>query len=634
MKNQISRRHFLKGMLAGAVTMSAGSAINVFAEEKAEGVNIYTPGTYSAKAQGMGEVTVTMTFSESAITDVELDVAGETQGIGQAAAEELKNKLMGAQSWDIDGVAGASITSNAVSEAALNCVAQAMGVDAESLKGDAGAAEETLGEATETKETDVVVCGAGAAGLMAALNLARGGHKVTVLECGANAFGSNFSMCGGPAACETKLQEEENEWVSLDTLFNHMYDYSNTAVNAKLLRKVLSKTGQAMNDMIDLGIPMTLWPDVYDNGFRARHLFSVDGQERIEPIVKDIEANGGEFIYAAKAKEPVIEDGKVVGVKAKTENGVLEVRAKAVLVTTGGFLGNKDMQKQYLNTTIFPLGNTASDGSGIELAHKAGAVNDRTFAVLGNEAGGVSKATQGWPFDKEWKNNNVHYTYWLFGGLYTDADGYRFINEEKVARLPLAIGGEAILRQGKAYVVLDEDMYQGIKEKGIYEFMGSPEEWVSGSEADFYYNREADVDAQLQTAIDEGWAVKADTLAEIAEAFGLKNLESTVEEYNSFCESGEDTEFYKSKTFLKPVQNGPFYCFEYVPSAWGTNGGIKVNANLQALNNENQPIEGLFVAGVDIGSMYTMPYYDNPGSSVGLAVGSGVLAAEEIAKVL
>ncbi|MDO4633499.1 MAG: FAD-binding protein [Eubacteriales bacterium] len=633
MAREISRRQFMRGMLAGAATLSAGSAMHVFAAENEASVNMYTPGTYSAKAQGMGEVTVTMTFSETAITDVQLDVAGETPEIGQAAAEELKAMLLNKQSAEIDAVAGASVTSKAVSEAALDCVAQAMGVDVESLKSGADA-EEALGDAAETKETEVVICGAGAAGLMAALNLTREGRKVMILECGANAFGSNFAMCGGPAACETKLQEQENEWVSLDKLFNHMYDYSNTAVNAKLLRKVLSKTGKAMNDMIDLGIPMTLWPDVYDNGFRARHLFSVDKQERIEPIVKEIEANGGEFIYGAKAKEPVCEDGKVVGVKAKTADGVLEVRAKAVLVTTGGFLGNEEMQKQYLNTTIFPLGNTACDGTGIELAHKAGAVNDRTFAVLGNEAGGVSKATTGWPFDPEWKNLNVHYTYWLFGGLYTDADGYRFINEEKVARFPLAIGGEAILRQGKAYVVLDSDMYEGIKEQGIYAYMGSPEEWVSGSEAEFYYNKEADVEAHLQQAIEEGWAVKADTLAEIAEKFGLKNLETTVAEYNGYCESGEDTEFYKSKTFLKPVQNGPFYCFEYVPSAWGTNGGIKVNANLQALNNENQPIEGLYVAGVDIGSMYTMPYYDNPGSSVGLAVGSGVLAAEEIAKVL
>ena len=100
--------------------------------------------------------------------------------------------------------------------------------------------------------------------------------------------------------------------------------------------------------------------------------------------------------------------------------------------------------------------------------------------------------------------------------------------------------------------------------------------------------------------------------------------------YNSYCETGVDEEFYKPAPFLKAVAKAPFYIFEYVPSAWGTNGGVKVNAHLQALDDENRAIEGLYVAGVDTGSMYTHPYYDNPGSSVGLALGSGVLAAREI----
>ncbi len=642
-KKQISRREFIKGLAAGAAWTAAAGVLGTgitFAEESAAAEGLYTPGTYTASAQGMGTVSVTMTFSDSAITDVVLDVSGETEGIGVAAGDTLKEALMAAQSAEIDGVAGASITSNAVKEAALDCIAQAMGVDVSSLQEtetEAAAAEteaSELGDADTVYEAEAVICGAGAAGLMAAMNLCRAGKKVIIVESGANAFTSNFSMCGGPAACETKLQQEEDEWVSLDTLFTYMYDYSNTSVNAKLLRKVLSKTGKAIDDMMDLGIGMELWPDAYDNGFRARHYILPEGEERIAPIVNDIEANGGQFLYGYKAKEPVVEDGRVVGIKAQGANDVIEVRASAVLVTTGGFLGNEEMQKQYLNTTVFPLGNTASDGSGITLAHKAGAVDDRAFAILGNECGAVSKATKGWPFTPEWTNVNEHYGYWLFGGLYTDADGYRFINEEKVARLPLAIGGEAMVRQGKAYVVIDSDMYEGIKAQGIYAYMGSPAEWVAGEEADYYSTTEENAEEHLQQAIEEGWAVKADTLAEIAETFGLANLEQTVADYNTYCESGVDEEFYKSPIFLKPVQTAPFYCFEYVPSAWGTNGGIKVNANLQALDGDNQPIEGLYVAGVDIGSMYTMPYYDNPGSSVGLAIGSGVLAAEEIEKIL
>ena len=292
------------------------------------------------------------------------------------------------------------------------------------------------------------------------------------------------------------------------------------------------------------------------------------------------------------------------------------------------------MQKKYLNTSVLALGNTSSDGTGIELAHKAGGGDDRIFAVLGNECGAVAPTTTGWPFTEEWANKNEHYGYWLFGGLYTDGNGERFINEEQVARFPLAIGGEALIRQGKTYCVMDSDYYNGVMNEGIYAYLGSPAEWVAGEEADYYKTTPENADAHLEQAIAEGWAYKADTIEELADHFGLTHLAETVKNYNDYCANGKDEEFYKSATFLKPVATAPFYIFEYAPSAWGTNGGIKVDASLRALDENNEPIEGLYIAGVDTGSMYSMPYYDNPGSSVGLALGSGVLAANEIIAAL
>ena len=123
MKN-LSRRDFLKGALASTAAVAASSIVG--APVLAEGA-IYTPGTYSAQAQGMGTVTVTMTFSETAITDVVLDVSGETAGYGKDAAEALKAALMNAQSAEIDGVSGSTITSNAVMKAADKCIKQAKG---------------------------------------------------------------------------------------------------------------------------------------------------------------------------------------------------------------------------------------------------------------------------------------------------------------------------------------------------------------------------------------------------------------------------------------------------------------------------------------------------------------------------
>jgi len=491
---------------------------------------------------------------------------------------------------------------------------------------------ETSAQASQTIDCDVVVVGAGAAGLMASYQLTQAGYDVQLLEKGASAAASNFSMCGGPNACETKLQKQEGEWVSLKTMYDYMYDFSRTSVNAKLLRKVLAGTGPSIDAMLDLGVQMTLWGDPYGVGFRGRHFFTDEGLARTDPLTKAIEAAGGTIVYKADANRILMEDGRATGVQADVDGTVTDFRAKAVLICTGGFIGGEEMQMEHFNTKVFPLGNTLSDGTGINMVLAAGGVLDRNFAVLGNECGAVSPATEGWPFTEDWANKNEHYGYWLFGGLYVDATGNRFIDEGKVAALPLAVGGEALVRAGKAFVIMDSAYYEGLQEKGVYEYLGSPAAWTAGEENTFYSPTAENAEAHLQQAIDEGWGCKADTIAEIAERFGLVDLEETVETYNDYCAKGVDEEFEKEAWFLSPVVKAPFYAFEYVPSAWGTNGGIKIDSCLHAVDTDNDAIPGLFVAGVDTGSMYTIPYYTNPGASVGNAIGSGYAAAQEIAK--
>ena len=189
MKN-ISRRDFIKGALAGGVTLAAGSALGVsaLAEEK----GIYTPGTYTATGQGInGAVTVTMTFDTDKITDVVLDVSAETPSIGQAAAEELKAMILEAQSGDIDGVSGATMTSQGVMTAAKNCIAQAKGeATMEVIQLDQGNEEDWLGtepdiddaSVAETWETDILIVGAGNGGMCAAAYAAANGLNFRVIE--------------------------------------------------------------------------------------------------------------------------------------------------------------------------------------------------------------------------------------------------------------------------------------------------------------------------------------------------------------------------------------------------------------------------------------------------------------------
>lgn len=532
----------------------------------------------------------------------------------------------------VKGAALASGTAALAGTAAVAGASEAAGTSADDRHGTS--ARPAQADAAQTFEADVVVVGAGIAGLMAADHLAEQGLNVYLLEKGVSAAVSNWAQCGGPNACETKLQKQEDAWVSLDEMFQYMYGFSNTAVNAKLLKNVLAGTGPAIDRMMDLGIAMSLWGDPYGVGFRGRHFIEASPTDRTDPIIAHIEENGGTVLFGADVYAILMEDGTATGVQADIDGVVTDVRAKAVVICTGGFLGNETMQREHFNTPIFPLGNTVSDGTGIQMVLDAGGVLDRPFSVLGNECGAVSPTTEGWPFTPEWANVNEHYGYWLFGGLYVDGTGSRFIDEGKVAALPLAVGGEAIVRAGKAWVIMDSAYYEACQNEGIYAYLGEPTQWTAGAEAGYYNPTKENAEAHLQQAIDEGWGCKADTLEEIAEKFGLTNLVETVAAYNAACKAGEDPEFYKDACFLKAVSEPPFYAFEYVPSAWGTNGGIKVDSGLHALDAENNAIAGLYVAGVDTGSMYTVPYYTNPGSSVGNAMGSGWFVAEQIAKDL
>lgn len=214
-KHSISRRDFLKGTAAGALSLAAAGVLGACAsdtgataaettavssaaaettaaETTAATAGLYTPGTYSATAQGMGEVKVTMTFDENSITDVVLDLANETDSIGQAAGEDLKAALLKVQSSEIDAISGATVTTNAVKKAAADCIAQAKGETVAAPGGTEAAAsdDDWLGKEPEITDdmveeeisTDVLVIGCGIAGVAAVRAAAEEGAKVVAIE--------------------------------------------------------------------------------------------------------------------------------------------------------------------------------------------------------------------------------------------------------------------------------------------------------------------------------------------------------------------------------------------------------------------------------------------------------------------
>lgn len=634
----LGRRAFLRSAAA------AGAAgIGVRGASAADAPQLtYKPGVYTAKAAGISsDVTVKAAFDSGRIVDVVIDAAGETKGIGADIGELMAKRMLAAQSCSVDGVSGATVTSNAVKTALADCMSQASGTTVEVRVEIDGSKNETVDldriVPTVTVKTEAVVLGCGAAGIQAALVLQAAGVKTRLLEKGSSCGVSNGSQAGGPALAETRVQAAERATVSVRTLFECQNGFSRGTVNAGLLRKCVAQGERVVSAFMDNGVNMGLRRDAYGMGFRARHNFAdkegrqLRGTDRFGPLITKFTAMGGVFETQREAVRLLKKDGAVAGVLVKNgEDGTYaRYEAKAVLVATGGYAGSDEMIREHFgDISVMPLCNTLSNGAGYRMIMEAGGVADRNWALCCNEFGGANRkcAKQG----KAIVRSNDALRFAIYGGLIVDAYGDRFMNEQYLSDRPLALGGEISLRAARYYSVLDEDMYRCCRDEGILSYYGRPRDWYVGMTG-FAKEKLPNLDRDMAEAVSRGYAAEG-TLTECAKAFGLENLEKTVARYNELCRSGSDDDFFKSSYLLKALKPGRFRVVEYEPSIWCTFGGVKTDAYCRALTTDQKPIPGLYVAGVDNGSLYCSPYYENEGAALGLAFTSGIVAADCMVK--
>lgn len=605
-------------------------------EETGEQLN-FKAGQYTALADGKnGPVEVIVTFDDHSIVSVEVGEHSETEGIADAAIERVPQQIIKGQTLAVDGVSGASLIVNAILAGVEDCVAQAGG-DVEALKVATESSSETAAKEIE-KTVDVVIVGAGAAGLTAGISASELGADVLIIEKGVSSAVSNGANAGGPIAVGTKAQAAESEDLTMETLYTHMSAFAQSTINDALLRKALEVSGETVDMLDELGLTVTLRQDAYGVGFRARHKIAEKGIDRTGVLEEEVRKNGGEFMFETTGEKVLVDSsGNVVGLEATQSDGTkVKINAKAVLLATGGYLGSKEkITEKFGDIKVNPLGNTLSTGDGINMALEVGGVEDKNFGIVANEFSASNEKAGIWS-----KDSNQNLRFGIYGGLLVNSEGNRFFNEQIMADEPLS-AAEATLREGKYYAVLDEAYYTSVETVGIFETLGSPEGWVAGvrnlsadAPAGAHVKVLTEARAQLDEAIEQGWAYKADTIEELAEYFGLDNLVETVKTYNEMAAAGKDTQFYKDSVFLTPITEGPFYVFEYEPSAWCTIGGVKVDDSLRVVNSSNQPINGLYAAGMDAGSLFTAPYYDNEGSAFGLSLASGTLAGREIVEYL
>ena len=658
--NKISRKGFLKiaaaaamsGVTAGALAACKGGAASSGAASAAPGS--YIPGTYEGTAEGISStVKVTMTFSDSAVTDVVVDTSGETASYGAAAADQLKQQLLSSANGEIDGVSGSTITSDAVMKAAKSCFAQAKGeATISSVQLPTGDETDWLGKEpdideasiTETIDTDIVIVGAGNGGMFAAAYAAANGLNFRVVEQNSavqdtrhwyGAIDSSAAKdAGAPATDKAKLLSEISRYASgkcdqrvVKTWINEsaaMHDFMRSILEDKYGWECEFTAGDEAK-----------WPD--ENGeHNTDYLFPVQehnymasesksGTPRNVLLQQYIEELGYTVDFKTSlAKLEKDADGRITGIIAQsTEDGHF-IRYNAndgVLLACGGFPGNPYMMEQ-----LDPLGTSVTTacsyspsdkGYGIRAAVWAGANLDKEAAPMLFDRGIVAPGVDGGYVESEsafggkaFPGTIRQYNPGTQPFLKVNRNGERFANESCPYN---DIVYAAAHQPGRVYAqICDANILEDAKR---FHTIGCSAQTRNGGEA---Y-----LQSKMDEAIEAGALFKCDTIEELADKLGFTGeakdtFLSTIDRYNELYDNQNDVDFGKPAYRLSAIRQAPFYGCWLGASLLCTEQGIAINEKGQALDNDNKPMPGLYVTGDMSGSFFANNY---PCLMAGVAMG-------------
>ena len=659
--NKISRKGFIK--IAAAAAMSGVTAGALAACNAASGsasastsgaAGQYIPGTYEGTAEGISStVKVTMTFSDSAVTDVVVDTSGETASFGAAAADELREQLLAAGSAEIDGVSGSTITSDAVMKAAKSCYAQAKGEAViSSVQLPTGDANDWLGTEpdidetaiTETVDTDILIVGAGNGGMFAAAYAAANGLNFRVIEQNANVqdtrhwYGAVDSAAakeaGEPATDKAKLLSEISRYASgkcdqrvVKTWINEsaaMHDFMRSILEDKYGWVCDFTSGSEAAWPAENAEHNTdyLYP-VQEHNYMASE--SASGTPRNELLLQYIQELGYDVDFKTSlAKLEKNSDGRITGIIAQSTEDDHFIRYNAnqgVLLACGGFPGNPYMMEQ-----LDPLGTSvttacsyspADKGYGIRAAVWAGANLDKEAAPMLFDRGIVAPGVDGGYVDsdsafggKAFPGKIRQYNPGTQPFLKVNRNGERFANESCPYN---DIVYAAAHQPGRVYAqICDANILEDAKR---FHTIGCSAQTRNGGEK---Y-----IQGKMDEAIEAGALFKCDTLDELADKMGFTGAAkdtflATVERYNELYDKQNDEDFGKPAYRLSAIRTAPFYGCWLGASLLTTEQGIAINEKGQALDTNNQPMEGLYITGDMSGSFFANNY---PCLMAGVAMG-------------
>ena len=659
---KISCKGFLKVAAAAAmsgVTASALAACNAGSSSStaaSTGEAIYTPGTYTGTATGIGEVKVTMTFSETAITDVVIDASNETESIGGVAAPTLKDALMAAQSTEIDNISGATVTTNAVKKAAASCIEQAMGVH--TAGGDTAASssdEDWLGTEPEideskvakTVDVDVAVVGCGIAGVAACRSVAEDGGLVAAFEKadGPQCRSGEYAVINGKVQAKWGRDTWTREQID-DIIDSHMVEST-----YRCKRSIMSKWAHNIGDAFDWWVEAN--PDLYyaettrsaipdesANNFiipifypLPEHYdwkqerfpcyptsveFKPDQHVTVEAnMQKAIDTGNVQTFYGCFVEKLIMDNGRCVGLYARdaaTGEYIKCNASKGVILSTGDYSQNTKMLKHFcpevienniqcLFTNVDVEGNFTNQGDGIQLGMWAGAQVQQSHApMIHHMGGGADLAGVG-------VMGNA-------GFLNLDLNGKRFMNEDLPGQ---QLENQIELQKNReSWQIFDSNWpeqlpYMPAAHGGAcyYEDYASEDEGPKNNTT--YRNYKSPY--QLEAAVADGRAVKADTLEELVakiypdDTAAQQTALDSIQRYNELAKAGYDEDFHKPASRMWAVENGPFYADKFTTALLLVCiGGLESDEDCHTFDADRNVIPGLYVAGNIQGNRFATEY--------------------------
>lgn len=479
-------------------------------------------------------------------------------------------------------------------------------------------------------KTDLVVIGGGGAGMAAAVAAAEKGVDVTVLE--KHGPGGNSALAFGIFAAESPTQKRLNIQCSRDECFKQAMEFAHWRINPRIVRAVIDRSGDTIRWLEEKGLHFHCMPYFHSPDQQAPtwHVPDGGGARLIKVLVRNAEDLGVRIFRQCPARKILVSGkGEITGVLAKKKGESLSLQAKSVIVATGGFGGNRELLKKYCpdyhdNMVCFGL---LHKGDGLMMAMETGAATEGLGLLqlsgpitLGNMDLEIGSSPN--------KRDVTLYFSIVFepASVWLNKRGRRFIDESICHDHHLSAHAVARQPEGVCYTIFDDNVMQKMvaenknPELDLEDFRGGPRR----------------LKAEEAEAVKEPIQI-FHSLDDLALWMGSDPavLNTTMDEYNAACDRGHDALFAKEAGSLHPLRTLPYYAVRWWPTFPNTAGGIKINENMEVMDRQDDPLPGLYAAGVDTGGWVSETYCIKlSGYAFGYAVNSGRIAGENACKYI